>query len=62
MQEEDLSLALQLAFDGVANDAFVITADHRLDRQPVERRRFDRGHVLHADERKVERARNRSGR
>ena len=36
-------------------------AHDRFDRQPIERRRLDRGHVFHAHQRKIERARNRRG-
>ena len=62
VQEENLALALEFAIDRVANDPLVVTADHGLDRQPIERRRLDRRHVFHADERQVKRARNRRGR
>ena len=42
VQEIDLALAFELAIDRVANDPLVVAADDRLDRQPIERRRFDR--------------------
>ena len=61
MQEINLALPLELAIDRVADDALVVTADHRLDRQAIERRRLDRGHVFHADQRQIKRARNRRG-
>ena len=59
VQEIDLALPFQLAIDRVANDALVVAANNRFDRQPIERRRLDRRHVFHADERKIKRARNR---
>ena len=49
MQKINLALALELAIDRVANDALVVTANHRLDRQPIERRRLDRRHVFDPD-------------
>ena len=61
VQEIDLALALELAIDRVADDALVVTADDRLDRQAIERRRLDRGHVFHAHEREIKRARDRRG-
>ena len=61
VQEVNLALPLELAIDRVANDSLVVSANDRLDRQAIERRRFDRGHVFHAHERKIKRARNRRG-
>ena len=61
VQEINLTLALELALDGVADDALVVTADDRLDREAIERRRLDRRHVFHADERQIKRARDRRG-
>jgi len=51
VQKENLTLALQLTIDGIANNSLFIGGDHCLDGQPVERRRFDRGHVLHTHQR-----------
>ena len=51
VQKENLALALQLAVNGIANNSLIIGGDHCLDRQPVERWRFDRGHVFYADQR-----------
>ena len=59
MQKIDLALSFQLAIDGVANDSLVVAANHRFDREAIERRRFNRRHVFRADERKIKRARNR---
>ena len=61
VQEIDLALALEFAIDRVADDPFVVAADDRLDREPIERRRLDRRHVFHADEREIKRARDRRG-
>ena len=62
MQEENLALPLEFAIDRVPNNAFVIAADNRLDRKPIERRRLNRGHIFYSNEGQVERARNRCGR
>src|SRR6266446_2199796 len=62
VQKINLALPFELSIDCVANDALVVTADNRFHRQTVERRRFDGGHVFHADEGKIKRARNRGGR
>ena len=61
VQEENLTLALQFTIDGIANNSFIISGDHCLDGQPVEWRRFDRGHVLHTHQGQVKSARNRRG-
>ncbi len=61
VQEEDLPAAVQLALDGVADDALVVLRDDGLDRQPVVRRRLDGAHVARAGQRQVKRARNRRG-
>ena len=62
VQEKHLALSLQLAIDRVANNSFVVTANDGFNRQPIERRRFDRGHVFHTNERKIKCARDRRGR
>ena len=49
VQEKNLTLALELAIDRVANDAFVVATNDRLDRKPIERWRLDRRHVFHPD-------------
>ena len=62
VDEEDLAAAVELAQDGVADEAGGRLRDARLDGQPVLRRRLDDAHVAHADERQVERARDGRGR
>ena len=61
VQEVDLSAARHLALDRIADDALVITADDRLDRNAVRRRCFDRAHVARAEQGKVKRPWDRSG-
>ena len=61
VQEENLALAFKLPIDRIANDALIVTADHCLDGKPIERRRLNRGHVFHSDQRQIERTRDRSG-
>ena len=51
VQKENLTLALELVIDRIANNPFVVTAYRCLDGQPIERRRLDRGHVFDSDER-----------
>ena len=46
VQEINLALPLELAVDRVADDALVVAADDRLDRQAIERRRLDRATCL----------------
>ena len=62
VQKVNLALAFKLAIDCVANNSLVVTANDRFDRQPIERRRFNRRHVFRTDEREIERARDRRGR
>src|SRR5205807_2412854 len=62
VQKINLALALELAVDRVANDPLIVAAHDCLNRETIERRRLDRGHVFHADERKIKRARDRRGR
>ena len=59
VQEEDLAPAVDLALDGVADDALVVGGDDGLHRQPVVRRRLDGAHVARAGQRQVKRARDR---
>ena len=61
VQVKNLASAIELALDGVANDALVVLRDDGFDGQTVLRRRFDRAHVARAGEREIERARNRRG-
>ena len=61
VQKENLPAAIQLALDGVADDAFVVLHHDGFDRQAVVRRRLDGAHVARAGEREVKRARNRRG-
>ena len=58
VDEEDLAAAVDLAQDGVADQARRRLRDARLDRQAVLRRRLDDAHVADADERHVERSRD----
>ena len=41
VQKENLTLSLDLAIDGVANDSLIVTADHRFHWQAIERRRLN---------------------
>ena len=59
---EDLAAAVQLAVDRLADQAVVVLGDARPDRQPVLGRRLDDAQVAHADQRHVQRARDRRGR
>ena len=61
VQKENLPAAIQLALDGVANDAFVVLRHDGLDRQAVVRRRLDGAHVARAGEGEIKRARNGRG-
>ena len=49
VQKIDLTLALELAIDRIADDALVVPANDRLNREPVERRRLDRRHIFDPD-------------
>ena len=62
VQKINLALTFDLAINRVSNDSFVVTADDCFHRQAVQRRRFDRRHVLHADEREIKRTRDWRGR
>ena len=55
---EDLAAAVELAQDGVLDEACRRLRDAGLDGQPVLRRRLDDAHVADPDERQVERARD----
>ncbi len=59
VDEEDLTAAVQLAQDGVADEPGGRLGDPCLDRQPVLRRRLDQRQVADAGERQVERPRDR---
>ena len=59
VNEVDLAAALELAADRAADDLLIELDDVGLNRQPVLRRRLDDRHVADADERHVQRARNR---
>src|SRR5206468_4835244 len=61
MEKINLSLAVELAVNGVANNAFVVAADDGFDWEPVQRRGLDRRHVFNADQGKIERTRDWSG-
>src|SRR5207302_10668182 len=62
VQKINLALSLQFAIDRIANDTFVVAADDCLHGQTIERRRFNGGHIFHADEREIKSAGNRRGR
>ena len=59
MEKVDLPFAMDFPLNRVANDSFVVTANDCFDREPIGWRRLDDRHILCADERKVERSRNR---
>src|SRR5271165_3602692 len=59
MEEVNLPVAMEFTLNRVANDSFVVAANHRLYRKPVRRRRLNDGHVLCANERQIECSRNR---
>ena len=42
VEKINLTLALNLAINGVANDALIVAANDCFNGQPIERRRFDR--------------------
>ncbi len=62
VQIENLSAAIQLPPDGVADQPLVVGGDDGFDGQPVLRRRFDGAHVARAGQGEVKRARNGRGR
>ena len=62
VDEVDLPFAVQLAQDGVADQLRIEADDARLDGQPVLRRRFQVADVADAQQRQVQRARDRRGR
>jgi len=59
VDEVDLAVAVQLADDGVADQLMVEADNPRLDRQAVARRRLQVADVADAQERQVQRARDR---
>ena len=61
VQIEDLSAAVQLAQDRVANHPFVELSDDGLHGQPILRRRLDGAHVARARQREMQRARDGRG-
>ena len=61
VDEENLPAAIQLAQHGMADQRFVEPGDARFDRQPIFRRRFQIRNVAQAQERHVQRARDRRG-
>jgi hypothetical protein len=62
VEKENLAAALQLAQDGIADHAIIVTRDIGLDRQPVERRRLDDAQIADSHQRHVQRARDRRSR
>src|SRR5262249_52893733 len=61
VQKKDLSTAIELAANGIADDALVILRDDRFHRQAIVRRSLYGAHVARTGERQVERAWNRRG-
>ena len=59
VDEIDLALAVQLAQDRVADQLPVEADDARLDGQAIRRRRFQIGDIADAEQRQMQRARNR---
>ena len=59
MKKEHLSAAFQLAQDRVANQPLIVAGYVGLNRQAVHRRRFDDAQIANADQRHVQRARDR---
>ena len=59
VHEVDLAAAFELVTDGTGDDLLIELHHVGLDGQPILRRRFDDRHVANADERHVQRARNR---
>ena len=62
VDEKNLPVAIQLAEHGVADQLFVEPRHAGLDRQPIVRRRFEIRDVAQAQERHVQRPRDRRGR
>src|SRR5690348_15265340 len=62
VDEVDLSAAIELAQDRLANQALVILGHVGANRQPLLWGRLDGAHVAHPDQRHVEGARDWSGR
>ena len=58
MQKENLALPFQFSIDRIANNSLIIAGDDRFDRQTIEWRGLNSGHVFHADEREIQRARD----
>src|SRR5262245_20720325 len=58
MEEKNLSPALQLAQNRIADDLFVITSHVSLDRQPIRRRSCDDTQITNADQRHMQGARD----
>ena len=61
VDEVDLAAALELDFDGGADELLVELGDDGLDGHAIAGRRFDHAHVAQADERHVQRARDGRG-
>ena len=59
MQKENLAATLELAEDRIANQPFVIAGHVGLNRQPIDRRRFNDAQIADADQRHVQGARDR---
>ena len=59
MKKEHLAAAFQLAQDRVANQSLIVAGYIGLNRQTVHRRRFDDAQLADADQRHVQRARDR---
>ncbi len=59
MQKEHLAAAFELAQDRVADQPLIVAGYVGLNRQAVHRRRFDDAQIADADQRHMQRARNR---
>ncbi len=59
VDEIDLSAAIQLGHDGALHDRVTRRHDDRLRREPVGRRGLNQREIAHAEQRHVQRARNR---
>ena len=62
VQKKYLALTLEFTINCSANDPLIVSRYDCFYRQAVKWRSLNRGHVFCADQRKVERARNRRGR
>ena len=59
VDEKDLAVAGEFELDRGADHALGKLHDLRVDRQTVTRRRLDHGHITHAEQRHIQRSRDR---